>query len=277
MELILARDPLAFTSKLKSVENSSVSHIKGCNCKKSNCLKKYCECFCAGVKCGDSCKCDDCKNGCDHEKPSKSEKSEETEEEKASPILALEVKEATFSTEDKLTTVGHLNEECNNNSNSKLLEIETQPPKTSFKKFTPNRIKLYRGGGGNIQKKNQESGEKRGRDDYDDVDDGDDENEEDSSSDVNHSPEPIKKFKTFKSQGESAKEDKWTEKKIKQELTNSKLYDGKMTPFLRGNEVKKNLFDEFKTPTTKGKSERPQRTTRRSSVNNYAKTTRKGR
>lgn len=33
-----------------------------CNCTKSKCSKKYCECYAAGRKCGEDCKCLDCRN-----------------------------------------------------------------------------------------------------------------------------------------------------------------------------------------------------------------------
>ena len=35
----------------------------GCTCKNSRCLKRYCECFKAGLKCVAACKCVDCHNG----------------------------------------------------------------------------------------------------------------------------------------------------------------------------------------------------------------------
>ena len=36
--------------------------FKGCNCKRSRCEKKYCDCFSMGTKCGEGCCCVNCKN-----------------------------------------------------------------------------------------------------------------------------------------------------------------------------------------------------------------------
>jgi len=43
-------------------QGSAKVHRVGCKCKKSKCLKKYCECFAANMKCGKQCKCEDCGN-----------------------------------------------------------------------------------------------------------------------------------------------------------------------------------------------------------------------
>ncbi|CAL9225383.1 unnamed protein product [Arabidopsis halleri] len=72
---IESRNPLAFAPKVirnsesvletgddASKTPASARHKRGCNCKKSNCLKKYCECYQGGVGCSINCRCEGCKN-----------------------------------------------------------------------------------------------------------------------------------------------------------------------------------------------------------------------
>ncbi|KAJ8608506.1 hypothetical protein CTAYLR_005713 [Chrysophaeum taylorii] len=58
IQAILGKNPNAFMAKITPAK----SHTSGCHCKRSRCLKKYCECFEASVHCGIKCKCIDCEN-----------------------------------------------------------------------------------------------------------------------------------------------------------------------------------------------------------------------
>jgi len=59
--IILKRNPVAFDKKIVH----GTMHSRGCKCKKTRCLKKYCECFQAGVQCTQNCECLGCENGKD--------------------------------------------------------------------------------------------------------------------------------------------------------------------------------------------------------------------
>jgi len=63
MNAILERNSGAFKPRVtENPSSSGKGHLNGCHCKKSACLKKYCECFSGSAPCTDKCRCNDCKN-----------------------------------------------------------------------------------------------------------------------------------------------------------------------------------------------------------------------
>mmetsp|Transcript_10776 Transcript_10776/g.17689 ORF Transcript_10776/g.17689 Transcript_10776/m.17689 type:complete len:646 (-) Transcript_10776:239-2176(-) len=122
------RNAQAFQSKV----NDKQGHTAGCNCKRSKCLKKYCECFEGSVFCGENCKCQSCQNFSGSAKLEEIKKNSNEKKDKVAAInstVTLTLKEKELPSPHVLTvsnvTLAETGVRALNKSNSHALPQNT--------------------------------------------------------------------------------------------------------------------------------------------------------
>eukprot|EP00826_Nyctotherus_ovalis_P040287 TRINITY_DN3956_c0_g1_i9.p2 TRINITY_DN3956_c0_g1~~TRINITY_DN3956_c0_g1_i9.p2 ORF type:complete len:159 (+),score=14.18 TRINITY_DN3956_c0_g1_i9:117-593(+) len=61
-EIEVAREVRSFKNPMAFSKRMGAKKIVTCNCERSSCLKKYCDCFKRGKKCNTECNCTSCRN-----------------------------------------------------------------------------------------------------------------------------------------------------------------------------------------------------------------------